>query len=303
ISHSIATIRQAATANQPASPTSTGGQHQQRQLEEWLKNAQHTKDNPITGTRLAALIRNSGQLLEHKLLESSLLQIAQQSRGASPPLESDLKMILATLAERGAAASPPPSTSQPAATHLQQPLPATASDPSLPPQQSAHHLAHRVAEAAQQGVQRIESGQIHALLSSIHHEPMRVEFPMVVFNQLVTVQMAIMEHEQHHKSAELPNERSLNILMALNMSHLGEVRIDSTISSTTLLARIYLASDEAAQFTTTHLPRLTSKIEAAGFSHVQIVTTNQPPDTGKREAFSQLTSMVPKNASLLDIEI
>ncbi|MDX8412959.1 MAG: hypothetical protein R8J85_02625 [Mariprofundales bacterium] len=288
ISTAIAALRDAMP---PAEAQSSSKTAQHQPLEAWLQRAQHNNTNPITGSRISALIRDSGQLLEHKLL-----QLAQQSTLPTTTLEHDLKAVLTKLTATSTQQhSPPPSTS-PSPT-----LPPPTTDNTL--QQSHQQLAHKTAEAAQQGVQRIESNQMHTALSAIHHEPMRVEFPMVVFNQLVTVQMAIMEQQQHHSTQQLPNEQYFNILMALNLSHLGEVRIDSTVSTSTVLARIHIASDKATTFAHSHLQRLTNKMQAAGFTQIQIVIAKQPPSPEKERAFSQLTSMVPNTATLLDIEI
>jgi len=285
ISKAIAALR---TAMPPAAQPSSNTTDQRQALEAWLQRAQHTNANPITGSRIAALIRDSGQLLEHKLL-----QFAQQPTRSTTSLNHDLKAVLTKLATppvQQSSPPPPPST----------PLPAIDSASPQPPQP----LTHKAAEAAQQGVQRIESGQVHAALSAIHHEPMRVEFPMVVFNQLVTVQMAIMEqHDQHLATQEPTKEQSFNILMALNLSHLGEVRIDSSISNRAVMARIHIASDSATEFARTHLQRLTQKMHAAGFTEVQMVIAKQPPTAQKEQEFSQLTSMVPNSTTLLDIEI
>jgi len=316
ITKAIAALR--GTSTPLATQLSPAKTDQHQALEAWLQRAQHDNSTPITGPRIAALIRDSGQLLEHKLL-----QLAQQTLGgANGALDHDLKAVLSKIAANPSATttpqqqqSPPSTTSQqqqspPSTTSQQQQSPpsTTPAAPATPSQQQPPHqqLAHRAAEAAQQGVQRIESGQMHAALSAIHHEPMRVEFPMVVFNQLVTVQMAVTEqYEGQHlyNKEQKENGKSFNILMALNLSHLGEVRIDSNISNTAVFASIHIASDAAAQFARPHLHRLINKMQAAGFTQVQIVIANQPPNPEKEQAFTQLTAMVPTTTNLLDIEI
>ena len=100
IATTIARIQQQAPAAADQPP--------QRQLEAWLQRARHNSSSPITGPRLAALIRDAGHLLEHKLLQ----QATQPISTTPSPLEHDLKTVLTRLAASAPQPQPPtPSSS------------------------------------------------------------------------------------------------------------------------------------------------------------------------------------------------
>ncbi|MDQ6950097.1 MAG: flagellar hook-length control protein FliK [Mariprofundales bacterium] len=279
------------------------------QLEQWLARASHDQHISLTGERLAAIIRDAGQLFEHKL-GASLPQphtLSQQQRLAAD-LQQDLKAILTRLAATlESEPRQPPSASAKHGSPPPSPQPAnipTNIPTNMPPtfDQKIPLLLLHTTEAAQQGVSRIESGQLHNLLSSLHHEPIRLEFPMLVFNQLVTVQMAIGRppEESEKRRATDHGARPYAILMALDLSHLGALRIDANISRQSVLARIHVENRASADFVQQHLPRVESRLVELDFSQVQILVSEQPPAPEKAKEFHHLKTMIPTHNRLLD---
>ncbi|MDX8408721.1 MAG: flagellar hook-length control protein FliK [Mariprofundales bacterium] len=267
-------------------------------LESWLQRAIHNDQQPLTGARLASIIRDAGHLMEQKLRAT-----LQQPQNVSA-LQQDLKTILSRLAST--ATTPQANTP---VTHSALPsTPAANAAPPAPDGQverqtvASHHAVQRAAEAAQQGVARIESGQLHNLLSTLHQEPVRLEFPMMAFNQLVTVQMSIGQPPEQSQHESHQEGQPYAILMALDLSHLGALRIDASISTQSVLARIHLANRAAAAFVQSHLPRVESRLQQAGFTQVQLLISDQPPGKEKAKQFLQLTTMVPAATSLLDMQ-
>ncbi len=274
-------------------------------LDAWMRRATHNDQQPVTGARLAALIRDSGQFLERNILN------VIRGNGSVPLttefLERDLKVALARL--QGGQGQRAPSPGDVAVLSGKEPFPTdsggeqgVAASRVVGGQSVA---ASRQSEAAGQGVQRIESGQIHALLSVLRNESMvRFEFPMVAYQQLVTVQMAVLrEDDGHLPHQEGGGERPLHVLIALELSALGVIRVDARIHPSTVTARVHLDDGDAARFLGRHMTRLTERLRALGFSSVSLSTTHAEPDPEISRRFLELVTMVPETSGLLDVSV
>jgi len=235
------------------------------QLQGWLSSATVDQDTPLNGERLAGMIQQSGQLLEHKLLQHGPL--------ATSTLQ-DLKAILLAIA------SSPLSES------------------------SIRHLAQRLAELGHSAASRIESTQALNLLAQTHTDAMRIELPMLVNQQMVNIQMSIEQQQLAEGEADQGHseQAACKVLIALDMSRLGKLRVDATISDKAVHARIH-ARAEAREVMQSHIQRLESRLLNLGFSEIYLVTTPAQPVEEMQQRFEQLEQMKPASHGLLDIRI
>ena len=235
------------------------------QLEGWLNSATVDPESPLNGERLAGMIQQSGQLLEHKLLQQGPLTASTLQ---------DLKAILLAIASS----------------------PLTES--------SIRHLAQRLSELGHSAASRIESTQALNLLAQTHADPIRFELPMLVNQQVVNVQLSVEQQElADGEAGQMSNEQAgCKVLIALEMSRLGKLRVDATISDKAVHARIH-ALPEARDMMQSHIQRLESRLLNLGFSEIYLITTPAQPAQEMQQRFEQLEQMKPASPGLLDIRI
>ncbi|MBL4775637.1 MAG: flagellar hook-length control protein FliK [Mariprofundus sp.] len=248
-------------------------------LEATLRANALTAEQPLNGERITQMIRHAGAGLESKLLNlSQSLSINASQAALNPSLQHDLKSIMLQLA------NPQSSKAQQSQT------------------------IKTLTELAQQGVARIETGQALNVLAQMQGEGMRIELPMLVNQQLVNVQLSIQQNESY-ESDDLDEGKgsnpSYNILFALELSQLGNIRVDANISETSVHARIHSESPSSNQFIADNLQRLEERLQNLGFNETYLLASKQPPEAEKQQRFEQLTHMAPAPASLnlLDIRI
>jgi len=240
------------------------------QLDSALKASEINAQQPLNGERLAHMIRDGGSGLESKLLQLS------QNPSLSPALQQDLKAIMLQLTKLQHGNSP------------------------------QHELINTLRELSQQSVSRIESGQALNVLTSLQGEPMRLELPMLVNQQMVNVQLAIQQqggYESDSADKSSASDESYNILFALDLSQLGHIRVDATISDSTVHARIYNDNPASNQFIADNIQRLESRLQGLGFNEVYLLSSQQQPEASKQQSFDQLTQMMPHAASLNLVDI
>jgi len=240
------------------------------QLDSALKASEINAQQPLNGERLAHMIRDGGSGLESKLLQLS------QNPSLSPALQQDLKAIMLQLTKLQHGNSP------------------------------QHELINTLRELSQQSVSRIESGQALNVLTSLQGEPMRLELPMLVNQQMVNVQLAIQQqggYESDSADKSSASDESYNILFALDLSQLGHIRVDATISDSTVHARIYNDNPASNQFIADNIQRLESRLQGLGFNEVYLLSSQQQPEASKQQSFDQLTQMMPRAASLNLVDI
>ncbi len=245
------------------------------QLLAWLEAAGSSSDAPVNGRQLAGLMRDSGQNLESKLMA------ALQQQTPELPVQKDLKAILLQIASLNSG--------------------------QLQPDNLRHKaMARLLAELAGQGAARIEAGQAFNVLAGIHHEPLRFEFPMLVNQQVINVQLAVEQNsraEQHRQGEDQADGQNYNVLFTLELSRLGRLRIDANISQNTVFARIYHDHAGSQQFIQQHIPRLESRLHDLGYGKVFLTASTAPPDAGKQARFDDLTCLRPAASGLLDIRV
>lgn len=240
------------------------------QLDSALKASEINAQQPLNGERLAHMIRDGGSGLESKLLQLS------QNPSLSPALQQDLKAIMLQLTKLQHGNSP------------------------------QHELINTLRELSQQSVSRIESGQALNVLTSLQGEPMRLELPMLVNQQMVNVQLAIQQqggYESDSADKSSASDESYNILFALDLSQLGHIRVDANISDSTVHARIYNDNPASNQFIADNIQRLESRLQGLGFNEVYLLSSQQQPEASKQQSFDQLTQMMPHAASLNLVDI
>lgn len=238
------------------------------QLEAMLIKTESSRDYPINGERLAQVIRDSGSSLEAKLQ-------AVISRGEQPQaLQQDLKAILLQI----------------------------AGDQGSGKVQNSE-LIRLITELSQQSSSRIETGQALNILANLQGEALRIEFPMLVGQQLINVQMAVQQQNQfnNHHSASESSDQSFNVLFALELSELGKMKVDANISDNSVHARIYNESSSARDFLQQHIGQLEERLQSLGYEKVYLITSANAPDTEKQQRFDELATMRPASFSLLDL--
>jgi len=237
-----------------------------------LENYTVTSDKPLDGNRLASMIRSSGQLYEALLGRETEVG----AKPSSLTSQQDIKAVLLKLIEVAQAA-----------------------------ERSAGTV--RITQAGEQGAARIESQQAINLLAFQQVEPVRIEFPLIMQGMLSAVQMAISmetrgaDYEVTQESEESSSD-TFNILFALELSQLGNVRVDARITTHSVHATIFSEMNEARHILQEHLTRLTERLETLGFKDIHISTaSNSELIEEKKESFSRLELGLPLSKGLLDV--
>jgi len=237
------------------------------QLEDWLSTSASGQQQPISGDRLASLMRDSGGELEAKLLN-----LAQQPGQSATQLQ-DLKSILLQLSgiQNG---------------NIQK-----------------SEAIKMLSELSQHGATRIETTQALNVLAHVQGDPIRFELPMLVDQQLVNVQMSMQQQERHTSDGEERggSKQAFNVLFALELSGLGKMKVDASISDKSVHARIHSSQTAASSFIQENIQRLDTRLHDLGYQDVFLLAAQTPPDADKQRRFDQLTNMAPASFNLLDI--
>ncbi|EAU54278.1 flagellar hook-length control protein FliK [Mariprofundus ferrooxydans] len=240
------------------------------QLQNWLSSVTVDHDTSLNGERLSNMIQHSGQLLEHKL--RNLLH-----SGASPAATlHDLKSIMLSMASGEAKIS------------------------------NMHHLTQLLSELGHSASSRIESTQaLNVLTHAQHADATRIELPMLVNQQMVNVQLSLEQHSHsgNETSGGQGEQAPCKVLIALEMSGLGKLRVDASISEMSVHARIHHTSHEARSLMQSHIERLESRLLNLGFKEVYLLATPAQPEQQVQERFEQLEQAKPASSTLLDIRI
>jgi len=242
-------------------------------LSDWLTQATINQAAPLDGKRLAGMMQQSGLMLEHNLLDRVITAASTTAKQHPASLSQDLKAIMLT-------AGVEPQSSHP-----------------------LHHILSGIAAPAQA---RIEATQLLNILAQIHQEPVRIELPMLAYQQLVNVQLSIEQQpDQHHTDdgQTSGNTAGYNILIALEMTKLGKLRIDARITEHTIRARIYYQQADAGMRLRSDLKRLESRLQSLGFDQPLLVVTHGIANEESNRRFEQLEQMKPASTSLLDITV
>jgi len=228
---------------------------------------------PQTGESLSRMIRDSGAGLEAKLLALSRQLAANTPQSAA--LLHDLKAIMLQLSQAQAS--------------------------------NIDHagLIKILTELSHHSAARIETGQALNVLAQLQGDPIRFELPMLVGQQLVNVQMAVQQQGQqssdHSDEGGSGADQPYHVLFALELSGLGNMRVDASISDTAVQARIYSDQAEAGQFIRSHIRRLETRLQDMGYKEVYVLASQTAPDAEKQRQFDQLTHMAPASLNLLDV--
>jgi len=241
------------------------------QLNAWMTASQSSPQQPINGEHLARLIGESGTGLESKLL--GLIQ----KLAHNPALQQDLKTIMLQLANI---------------------------------QTQSGNINHAglikiLSELGHHGATRIETTQALNVLAQIQGDPIRFELPMLLGQQLVNVQMSLQQQYQQPSNDSEPGgapKQAYSVLFALELSGLGNLRVDASISDTSVHARIYSEQADAGQFIRNHIQRLQTRLQDLGYKEVFLLASQAAPDTEKQRRFDQLTHLAPVSSlNLLDV--
>ena len=240
------------------------------QLESSLKATEITAKQPLNGDRFMQMMRNAGTGLESKLLQLS------QNPTLSPAMQQDLKSIMLQLANQQGGNA----------------------------QQTGG--IRTIIGLAQQSISRIETTQALNVLAQMQSEPIRMELPMMVNQQMVNVQLSMQQqssYEQNTNEEDGSSKQSFNVLFSLDLSQLGNIHVDANITENRVHARIYNDSSECSLFLLDHIQRLETRLHQLGFKEVYLLASHQRPDIEKQQSFDQLRQMIPASLNLLDIRI
>jgi len=250
-----------------------------KQLEAWLGTGQINHDAATTGgaaakqsgngAKLAQLMRESGAGMEARLLG-----LAQQAIQPGSSSLQDLKGIMLQLSQ--------------------------AHSDSI----DKMAIIKSLIALSQHSSARIESTQALNVLAQIQGDPIRFELPILVGQQMVNVQMSMQQEgyqspengEQHGAS-----DPSYSVLFALELSQLGHLRVDASISDHSVHARIYSDRDSGSQFIRDHIQRLEARLQSLGYDEVYVLAAQTSPPAEKQRRFEQLSQMAPSAIRLLDV--
>lgn len=241
-------------------------------LEAWLGASTVEQKQALGGERLARLMRDSGAGLEAKLL--SLSQKTTTTGPQNTALTHDLKTIMLQLANVQSS--------------------------------NINHagMLKILTELSQHSAARIETTQALNVLAQAQGEAIRFELPMLVGQQMVNVYMSLQQQE-HQTSDDAQTgggrDQSYNVLFALELSGLGNMRVDAAVSDTAVHARIYSDQTGVEQFIRNHLQRLETRLQDLGFKEVYLLASQSAPGMEKQRQFEQLTHMAPASLNLLDV--
>ena len=238
------------------------------QLEQWFNSIEINDRQPLSGGRVARMIHDSGLALEPKLL-------AAINSGAPIPV-SDIKALLLQMAAAGQGKS------------------------------AQIQIVQQLAELGHQGHARIEAHQALNLLAAMHADPMRLELPMFVAGEAVNVQLLIEQQGQQDSDGEDVgggSGASYSVLFALDLSTLGEMRVDAQITATSVHARIYSEHADTGRFLASHIQRLEERLQLLGFSEIHLLSTASRPTEEKQQRFDLLRNLTPSSSQLLDVRI
>ena len=161
-----------------------------------------------------------------------------------------------------------------------------------------------LSELGQHSAARIESTQALNVLAHIQGEPIRFELPMLVGQQMVNVQMSMQQEgysSPQHGEQGGASDQSYSVLFALELSQLGHMRVDASISDHSVHARIYSDRDSGSQFIRDHIQRLEMRLQSMGYDEVYLMAVQTAPPAEKQRQFEQLSQMAPSSMRLLDV--
>ncbi len=242
-------------------------------LNHWIDSYAIHANQPVDGSHIATVLRHLGQHYE-----SSLLQYLNNSlQNLQNITQHDLKAILLKLI-------------------------AASQNNDLA------SAAGRIAHAANQGVAHIESQQALNFIASLQqNSPARFDLPFIIQGQLHNVYVSIQQEQQNeheHNDSHATEKQAYNVLFALNLTGLGALRIDASITDKSVNARFYHDNDAARQYVQKNIQRLVSKLEAIGYQRIYLGTASQHQmNHEKQTRFAQLLNNAPSSDRLLDIEV
>jgi len=242
------------------------------QLLSWVTASGSELKQTVAGESLSRMMRDSGVGLEAKLLALSQQLAANMPQNAA--LLHDLKTIMLQLSQ-----------AQPS---------------------NINHagIIKILAELSQHSTARIETNQALNVLAQLQGDPIRFELPMLVGQQLVNVQMSVQQQGQQPSDQTGQgscSDQSYHVLFALELSGLGNMRVDASISDTSVQARIYSDQAGAGQFIRSHIQRLETRLQDMGYKEVYVLAAPSAPDAEKQRRFDQLIHMAPASLNLLDV--
>jgi len=242
------------------------------QLLTWFTASESEQKQAVNGEYLSRMMRDSGAGLEAKLLGLSQQLATNTPQNAA--LLHDLKTIMLQLSQAQTS--------------------------------NINHagLIKILTELSQHSTARIETNQALNMLAQIQGDPIRFELPMLVGQQLVNVQMSVQQQGQQPSDQTgegSGSDQSYHVLFALELSGLGKMRVDASISDAAVQARIYSDQADAGQFIRSHIQRLETRLQDMGYKEVYLLAAPSAPDAEKQRQFDQLTHMAPASLNLLDV--
>lgn len=149
----------------------------------------------------------------------------------------------------------------------------------------------------------IEVQQAINLLAQVHQEPYLLQFPYFNGQEFSTAFLSVEPDGQGDgNSGNGGKERGYNVLFQLDLERMGQTRIDTHLTSTTVRAIFYVEDNQALADLRAELPAFRQQLFAMGYQEVLLAANalgHLSPQ--KRQKFQALEAGIPKNVNLVDV--
>ncbi|NIQ03698.1 MAG: hypothetical protein GWM98_27915 [Nitrospinaceae bacterium] len=140
---------------------------------------------------------------------------------------------------------------------------------------SADKITGKLASQVLQAVNTIELQQLVHYFSRQEHHPLLLHLPENLMGSDSAFKVYIRADSEGPGSSGDPNHRVFNLVFLLNLSALGDLRIETRLHKEELSIHILGSSTEVVQFIQQHIPELEETLKERGFS-ISIVSRHQP---------------------------
>lgn len=154
-----------------------------------------------------------------------------------------------------------------------------------------------------QHLQAVEAQQATNLLAFAHGAPVQFQVPLFLGpGQSSTMMLGVSPDEEGKVG---PDQKSTghNIMMHLELSELGETRIDAHLTPTAVRAIFYIENSTGRAIVQDELPVLREALNGLGFHDVLLaVRSTEELPIRKQRDFAALSQGLPSSGSLLDVK-
>jgi len=151
-----------------------------------------------------------------------------------------------------------------------------------------------------QAVQNIEFQQLSSQYAKQENHPLLLQIPHSFFGEGETVKIYIRDGADHPKSDQKNKAKAYNLVFLLDLSALGNLRIDSRVSETGISVNILGQSPGIIDFINQRAPEFVTRMEELGY---QITVSGQVQEQVEMEVPDILSNLlVDPSFNLVDIK-